>query len=130
MIIGLRIGLVLSGLLMLYLGSGFLIDPASSGANFGLSANGAHGLTSLRADFTSFFGVTGICLIWGAWQCRRDPLIIGAALMLVTLAGRVIAYAIDGGFEGFEAPMVVEAIVGGLGLLGARMLPKAKQVMG
>jgi len=123
MIIGLRIALCLGGLLLLYLASGFLLDPAGAGANFGLKTVGVQGLTSVRADFTGFFGVGGACFIWGALARRRDPLLIGAALMLVTLAARLVALAIDGTFEGYITPMGVEAILGVLALFGARALP-------
>ena len=126
MLMGLRIALTLGGLLLLFMGAGFLLDPATAGAGFGISAEGAHGLTSIRADFTAFFGVGGACLIWGAWANRSDPLLIGAALMLVTLAARLVALAIDGGFEGYATPMIVEAIIGVLALIGAAKLPRSR----
>ncbi len=127
MIIALRVFLGLGGLLLVYMGLGFLTDPVTSGANFGLQVEGTHGLTSTRADFTSFFGVGGACFLWGAWARRRDPLIIGAALMLVPLASRLLSLSIDGSFEGFVQPMVVELLLGVFGLIGARVLPgKAK----
>lgn len=123
MIMALRIILGLGGLLLVYMGFSFLTDPVAAGANFGLQVEGAHGLTSTRADFTSFFVVSGACFLWGAWARRRDPLIIGSALMLVTLASRLVALSIDGSFEGFIPPMVVELLLGVFGLIGARMLP-------
>lgn len=127
MIIALRIALFLGGALLLFLAAGFLIDPASAGADFGLSADSAHGLTSMRADFTAFFGVGGACLIWGALAKQRSALIIGAALMLITLAGRCVSLMIDGSFEGFLAPMIVEAVLGVLALVGAATLPAAQK---
>ncbi|WP_108788841.1 DUF4345 family protein [Erythrobacter sp. Alg231-14] len=123
MILALRIAIGLGGLLLLSLAFGFFTDPAASGADFGLVVEGAHGLTSARSDFTAFFGVGGACFIWGAWARRSDPLIIGAALMLVTLVGRIVSYVLHGGFEGYHLPMVVELVLGVLGILGARMLP-------
>ncbi|WP_390583615.1 DUF4345 family protein [Erythrobacter sp. MTPC3] len=125
MILALRAGLILGGLLLVFMGIGFLIDPAVSAADFGITVEGAHGLTSVRADFTAFFTVGGACFIWGAWQRRRDPLIIGAALMLVTLVSRVVALLIDGSFDGFITPMVVEALLGIFGLIAAKKLPAA-----
>ena len=123
----LRAAITLGGLLLIFIGFGFLTDPLTAGAGFGLSAEGAHGLTSMRADFTSFFMVSGASLIWGAIARRRDPLIIGALLMLVTLAVRLVALAIDGSFEGYITPMIVEIVIGALGLMGAKVLPeKAK----
>ncbi len=125
MTMALRILNGLGGLLLLYLAFGFLTDPATAGAGFGLSADGAHGLTSMRADFTAFFGVGGACFIWGAIQRRADPLIIGALLMLVTLLTRLVALAIEGSFEGYLTPMIVEAMLTVVGLYGAKVLPES-----
>ena len=49
----------LSGLLCLFLAVGFLTDPATSAAGLGVKADGIAGLSTIRADFTAFFGVTG-----------------------------------------------------------------------
>ena len=124
MTIALQIVLSLGGLLLAFLGSGFLTDPVTAGADFGITVEGAHALTSIRSDFTGFFFVSGACFIWGAWARRSDPLIIGSALMLVTLAARIISYIIDGGFDGFVVPMAVEAVLGIAGLIGAKVLPQ------
>ncbi|MEL6738951.1 MAG: hypothetical protein AAFO28_08500, partial [Pseudomonadota bacterium] len=90
MIIALRAVLILGGLLLFAIAAQFFTDPVSAGANFGLTVEGAHGLTSVRGDFTSFFLISAVCYIWGAVAKRRDPLIIGAALMLVVLVCRLI----------------------------------------
>lgn len=124
MIMALRIVLCLGGLLLVFMGFGFLTDPVGSGANFGLQLEGAHGITSIRSDMTAFFGVGGVCFIWGAIARRGDPLVIGAALMLVTLAARLVSLAINGSFEGYIPPMVVELLLGVFGLIGARVLPE------
>ncbi|TRD11724.1 hypothetical protein FGU71_07495 [Erythrobacter insulae] len=126
MIIALRIGLALGGLLLVFMGFGFLTDPVAAAADFGLSIEGAHGITSIRSDMTAFFGVGGACFIVGAWLRRGDPLVIGAALMLVTLATRLFSLAIDGGFEGYIIPMAVEALLGIFGLIGAKVLPQTR----
>ncbi|MGB3472838.1 MAG: hypothetical protein WBA51_18630 [Erythrobacter sp.] len=128
MIIALRAILVLGGLLLGFIGFGFFMDPAASGADFGISPGGAseaHGLTSIRADFTAFFVVGGASLIWGALAKRGDALVIGGALMLVTLFGRVVSLSIHGSFDGFLPPMAVEAVLGIAALIGARVLPRA-----
>ncbi len=122
----LRIALSLGGGLLIFMGFGFLTDPAMSATDFGLVAEGAHGLTSIRADMTAFFCVAGGCLLWGVWTRRRDPLIIGAALMLVTLVVRLISLAQYGSFEGYVPPMVVELLTGVLAIVAARVLPVGK----
>lgn len=123
MIMILRAALTLGGLLLLFVAFGFLTDPVTSSASFGLVVEGTHGTTSIRADFTAFFGVCGACFVWGAWGSRRDPLIIGAALMLVPLAARLVSLTLDGSFEGYIQPMVFEFVFGVLGIVGARILP-------
>ena len=124
MVTALRIALALGGLLLVYMGLGFLLDPVAAGADFGLAVEGAHAITSARADFTSFFLVAGGCFVWGAADRRSDPLVIGAALMLIALAMRLAALLSVGPFEGYLVPMVVEAVLGVLGLIGASVLPK------
>ena len=66
MITALRAGLALCGMLLVYMGLGFLTSPVSSAANDGIAAEGAHGLTSIRSDFTASYCVGGGCFIWGA----------------------------------------------------------------
>ena len=124
MILGTKVVLTLGGLLLLFIGLGFLTDPAGSAADFGIAVEGAHGLTSIRSDMTSFFAVSGICFIWGAWANRSDPLVIGSALMLVVLAVRLISLAAYGSFEGYLTPMAVELVLGVFGLIGAKVLPQ------
>ena len=124
MAIALRAVLTLGGLLLLFMGFGFLTDPVGSGADFGIAVEGAHATTSVRSDFTAFFCVSGACLLWGAWARRSDPLVIGAAQMLVTLAARLVSLAIDGEFEGYIIPMVVELVIGIAGLTAAKVLPE------
>ena len=124
MTIALRVVLTLGGLLLLFLGFGFLTDPIEAAAGFGIALDGAHGITSARSDFTAFFVVGGACYLWGAWARRSDPLLIGSALMLVTLAVRLVSLAINGPFEGYIQPMVVEAVLGIVGLYAARVLPE------
>ena len=69
----------LLALLDLMLGMGFLVNPAASGADFGLSAvdllnGGAEGLSAMRADFTAFFLVAAGFMGLGAWRRRGDVL--------------------------------------------------------
>ncbi len=124
MMMALRTVLVLGGLLLAFVGAGFFLDPAQAGADFGVSAAGAHGLTSLRADFTAFFLVAAACMIWGALARRRDPLLIAAALMLIPLFGRLVSLSVNGSFEGYLPPMGVEAVLGIAALIAARVLPE------
>lgn len=113
----------LLGLLDLFIGLGFLFDPVGSGASFGLSANGAQGLSSLRGDFTSFFCVTAFCMMWGAWRRNADLLLVPAALMGTVLVVRIFSLAVDGTYQGFALPMAIEALHVVLLIAAWRVLP-------
>ena len=62
-------------ILDLVIGTGFLIDPGSSGADFGLAIVSMHGESTLRGDMTAFFYVTALSLAWGGWKRRGDVLL-------------------------------------------------------
>ena len=69
--------IALLALLDLMLGVGFLVNPAASGADFGLSAGAAaEGLSAMRADFTAFFLVAAGFMAVGAWRRRGDVLTV------------------------------------------------------
>lgn len=116
----------LFGLFDLFIGLGFLFDPVQSGASFGLQAMSVQGLSSLRGDFTSFFCVTALCMMWGAWRRNGDLLLVPAALMGVVLAVRCVSLAVDGTYPGWQLPMTVEALHVVLLAAAWRVLPHHK----
>ncbi len=126
MILILRAILLAGGLFFVLLGTSFLLDPSVAGADFGVQAQGVQGLSTIRADFTAFFWVSGGCMIWGAWARNGDPLLVAAALMGVTFFGRLISLYVDGTYDDFMLPMIIEAITAILALLGSRLLPHHK----
>jgi hypothetical protein len=128
MIIAIRTIIILLGLLYLAMGAGFLFDPSSAGADFGLNELGVKGLASIRADFTAFFVVAGGCLVWGAVMRKADPLIVSAALMGAALIGRAVNLLQNGTHEGWLQPMLFEAFTVLIALLGSRMLPQKPSV--
>ncbi len=123
MILFLRAALFVGGLFFVVAGIGFLLDPATYGAEFGLTARGAHGLATIRADLTAFFVVSGACMIWGGWARNGDPLLVSAALMAIALFGRIVGLVQDGSYAGYWPPMVVEALTIILSLVASRILP-------
>jgi hypothetical protein len=125
MVLGLRIVLGLLGLLFVFMGAGFLFDPAGSGANFGLEPIGAQGLSSIRGDLTAFFWVSGGSLLLGVWRRDATLLMVAAALMGIVCAARGLSLALDGTYEGWAPPMVVEGLTATLALVGARLLPRS-----
>lgn len=100
------LGAILDGVL----GFGFLSNPAKSGADFGLEATGAMGLSAMRGDFTAFFWVAAGFMAVGAWQKRGDLLVAPLALFLVAVSGRALNLAMVGPYEGWWQPMLVETL--------------------
>lgn len=115
--------LFVEGLFFLFMGAGFLLDPAGSGAGFALSPDNEAGLATIRADMTAFFLVAGGCMIWGAWKRKGDPLLVSAALFGIAFVGRAVNVLAVGSHEDFWLPMLVEAFTVVLCLIGSRALP-------
>lgn len=113
----------LFGLFDLFMGLNFLLNPQTTATGFGLSVEGARGLSTLRADFTAFFGVTAVCMMIGAWRRNADLLLVPAALMGTAVIVRAVSLGLDGSYAGWHVPMLVEALHVIL-LIGAwRVLP-------
>ena len=116
----------LSGLLCLFLAVGFLTDPATSAAGLGIKVEGAAALSTVRADFTAFFGVTGALMLWGAWRRNGDLLLVPALIYGTAFVCRALGLAIDGTYPGFIQPMAVEAFWTILLFAAWRVLPHHK----
>lgn len=112
-----------AGILFLFMGVGFLIDPVASGADFGLRADTAQGLATMRADMTAFFVVAAVCMMVGAWRRNGDLLLVPAGLFGLALIGRFVGLASDGPWDGYWMPMLVEAAMVIVLLIASRVLP-------
>ena len=118
------IGLIfVAGMFNLFLAVSFLYDPAGMGASFGLTPNGPLGTAVLRADFTAFFAVIGLCMLRGAWKRNGDVLLVPAALFGIAFCGRAVTGLLDGTQIGFFQPMVFEAAQFLLLVVGWRVVP-------
>ena len=113
----------LSGLFCLFLGIGFLLDPAGSAAQLAVKPDGVAGLSTIRADFTGIFLVTGLAMLWGAWRRNGDLLLAPAVFYAVAFTGRAIDLAVNGAYLDFFRPMAVEAFWAVLLLAAWRVLP-------
>lgn len=122
MIMGLRIVLALLGGLFLFVGSQFLIDPVTAGGDFGLKPKGNAGLSTIRADMTAFFWVSGGALLYGVWKQRGEAFYVTAALMGIVFCARCLSLALDGTYEGWLPPMAIEAFTVLMCLVGARAM--------
>lgn len=113
----------LAGLFDLFLAIGFLTGPEQAATGFGIAATGTGGISTIRADFTSFFGVAACCMMWGAWRRNADLLLVPALLFGTSFVGRAIDLVMSGAYPGWQLPMLVEAGHVVLLLAAWRMLP-------
>ena len=118
----------LTGLFVLFMAASFLLNPqtTASGAVFGIAPIGVAGLSTIRGDMTSFFGVGAVCMMVGGWRRNADLLLVPAMLFGTTLAGRAINLAAAGTYPGWAMPMAVEAFHVVLALAAWRLLPHHK----
>lgn len=113
----------LLGLFDLFMGLNFLMNPQATALGFGIQPTGVQGLSTLRADFTAFFGVIAVCMMIGAWRRNADLLLVPAALMGTAVVVRAISLGVDGGYPGYLVPMIVEAVHVALLVAAWRVLP-------
>lgn len=113
----------LLGLFDLFMGLNFLMNPQATALGFGIQPTGVQGLSTLRADFTAFFGVVAVCMMIGAWRRNADLLLVPAALMGTAVVVRAISLGVDGGYPGYLVPMIVEAVHVALLIAAWRVLP-------
>lgn len=112
-----------AGLMFLLMGGNFLFNTADAAAGFGLTPDNPQGFASVRADMGAFFVVAAVCMLVGAWRRNGDLLLPAAGLFGVALLGRFISLAVDGPWDGFWFPMVIEAVTVILLLIASRVLP-------
>ncbi len=120
--------LFVMGLFYLFVGAGFIVNPAAAGGDFGLIADGNSGLATMRADMTAFFYVGGGAMIWGAWQRRGDPLLVSAALFGIAFIGRFVSVWADGRFQYWAGFMLIELVTVLVCLIGWWVLPVRKPI--
>ncbi len=116
----------LLGLFDLFMGLNFLFNPDATAAGLGLAGLGNQGTSTLRADFTAFFGVIAVCMMLGAWRRNGDLLLVPAALMGTAVVVRGISVMLDGPYPGWPLPMVVEAVHVIVLIAAWRVLPHHK----
>ncbi len=100
----------LLGLFDLFMGFNFLFNPLGTGSGFGIAPLGTQGMSTMRADFTAFFGVVAVCMMIGAWRRNADLLLVPMAVMGTAVTVRAISLFVDGTYPGWQVPMVVEAL--------------------
>jgi hypothetical protein len=99
----------------------WLAFPGGIAPDFGFQLGDGLGLSSLLGDLGAFFLTLGLCLAAALLTGRRLWFYPPAMLLLFAALGRTLAWLLHG--AAFAVPMiVVELLVGGLILLGARTL--------
>lgn len=116
----------LIGLFDLFLAASFLFQPLDVAAGLGVAPLGTamgQGVSTLRADFTAFFGVAGFAMLWGAWRRNADLMLVPLLLFAVALLARGFDLGVNGAYHGWAVPMAVETLHVVLLLAGWRLLP-------
>lgn len=113
----------LIGLFDLFMAASFLIQPLDVGQGLGVVPVASAGISTIRADFTAFFGVAGFAMLWGAWRRNADLMLVPMLLFAVSFTGRAVDLLVTGAYPGWPVPMTVEAIHVALLLAGWRLLP-------
>ena len=86
----------LFALLFLFMGVGFVFDPAGSAEGVGLSPIGEQGLNTLRGDVGGLFLASTALIGLGLFIKKGEWLLAVAVLMLFIAAGRLVGFAVDG----------------------------------
>lgn len=115
--------LFVGGLFFIIWGFAFLVRPDSMVGGFGLAPSGPQGWATVRADMTALFVTTGACMMIGAWRRAGDVLLVPAMLFGIALVGRLVGAAVDGTYDNYWFPMLVEGAVVVVSLLGHKLLP-------
>ncbi|GGD98305.1 hypothetical protein GCM10011529_00430 [Polymorphobacter glacialis] len=116
----LRVAIGLVALFMLAVGLGFLFAPAQLAAGFFLSPTTPQGLATLRADFPGFFIGVAVFALIGAWTGQSRPLLVPIFMVAIAFFGRIVSILVDGVLPTTAQPMIVEAVMLIVLLLGWR----------
>ncbi|QLC21897.1 DUF4345 family protein [Parasphingopyxis sp. CP4] len=120
-----RILVLLLGLFNIFLGISFLFNPAEMAGDFFLEPQGIQGLATIRADYPAFFLTAGGFALYSAWKQSGWPLLVPMCLMSIAIIGRVVSLALDGEAPTAFQPMVVEAIMIAISVIGYRVFGRS-----
>lgn len=111
-----------AGVLALLVALGFWFRPDQLAVEFGVGVQGALGYSTLRADFGALFGATGILALVAA--VKNSARLLTAPLLLIGIGfcGRVLSIALSGYEASMLQPMIVEAVLITLFVMGRKTL--------
>ncbi|PKQ01937.1 MAG: hypothetical protein CVT73_20875 [Alphaproteobacteria bacterium HGW-Alphaproteobacteria-12] len=119
-----RIGVALVGLFSLAMGAMAFAQPVQLGEMLGLGALSPMGVNSLRADLGALFLAGGLASLLALFAGRAQWMWGVAVLYGLAVVGRVLGVVLEGAPEGVMQSIVVELILVGLSVLGAKTLAK------
>ncbi len=117
-----RAGVTLAGLFSLAMGLLFWADPVKAGTILGLTSIDALGANSLRADLAAFFLVNFIACALALFRGKAHWLYGSALVFGLAVFGRFIGIIVDGPPAGIAQPVIIELVLVGLLIFGARRL--------
>lgn len=123
----LRVIIGLIGLFNITIGLGFLLAPEKLAAAFFLEPLGTQGMATLRADFPGFFIGASVFALLGAWSGQARPLLVPILMLSLALFGRFVSLALDGMAPTALQPMIAEAVMITLLVLGWRNFDKPRR---
>jgi len=120
-----RIGVALVGLFSLAMGLMAFASPVQVGEMLGLGALSPLGANSLRADLGAFFLAAGLASLLALFAGRAHWMWGAAALYGFAVIGRLLGVVLEGAPEGVAQSIVVELVLVGLSVLGAKTLARS-----
>jgi hypothetical protein len=123
----LRLVIGLIGVFNIAIGLGFLLAPEKLAQAFFIEPMGIQGMATLRADFPGFFIGAAVFALVGAWSGQARPLLVPMLMLGLALFGRFVSLAIDGMAPTAIQPMVAEAVMITVLLLGWRNFDKPRR---
>ena len=111
------------GLFDLFMAASFLFNPLDVAQSLGVVPISISGISTIRADFTSFFGVAGVAMLWGAGRRNADLMLVPMLLFAVAFASRAFNLMVTGFYPGWAVAMSVELLEFAALLAGWRFLP-------
>ena len=113
---------ILPGILFVVTGVRWLVDPAGSAAQLGLSLDQGLGLSTQVGDLSSFFLTMGICILAAVVTGRRTWYYPPILLLSLAAIGRLVAWLVH---DAALAPQIgIEAVIAILLLVASRRLPR------